>query len=530
MEHSGAMIAFYPSPEMALALHTALGGYNLVAPADMHMTLVYLGEIADLEAQGITQEKVLGVLNDLGGVLKPVQGVISGTGRFTNTHLEDKDAIVLLVDSPQLPDVRMVVTNELTAQSIPYAQNHGFTPHITLLYVGKGDAAHYLPPVAEIVFSRITLAWGDVKTDVELTKPDVVTMDTEEDAPTAVVESDTDEQPGMIEKSIRRLLQIFTPSPQEEVVVGFKALGGGWWQATFTNNFQDRHKEILAEEGHDRYIARLDHAIIPMPVLRHWHVAGSEHGKAQWVARAGHMVVAVGRFDDSAMGRAAEKHYQRNPGKYKISHKFLYPRWAEKEGVISDYNAYEISTLPVGTEANPFTGFISIEEDKLMPVSKEKQESLRKLFGNEEIFSEAMKQIEAMEAHGDKVAELGVKFKEFGDVTPATPVPTNGVPADLFLSVLEGQKSLSDGFDVITQALEGMKAHFDAKMAELDTVKLGFEEKAKALQLRLDEKPRRIEEAEVVTDAKALAAIAEQSAGTQFDSFYGDLGVKTPRQ
>src|SRR5688572_16348062 len=119
MEHDGVMIAFYPTPEMALALHTALGGYtDLVAPTDLHLTLVYLGDIPELEATGITKEKVLGVLNSLKGVLSPVKGVISGTGRFLNTHIEDKDAIVLLVDSPQLPDFRMVLTNELTAQGI----------------------------------------------------------------------------------------------------------------------------------------------------------------------------------------------------------------------------------------------------------------------------------------------------------------------------------------------------------------------------------------------------------------------------
>lgn len=165
-----------------------------------------------------------------------------------------------------------------------------------------------------------------------------------------------------------------------------------------------------------------------------------------------------------------------------------------------------------------------------MPLDEVKKKSLRTLFEDEKAYQSAIEAIEASEKQGDKIAQLAVNFKAFGDVTPPTPVPTTDIPADLLLIVLEGQKSLSDGFDVITQALEGVKAHFDAKVAELDAVKLVFEEKAKALQLRLDEKPRRIEDAATVTDEKALAAIAEQSAGTQFDSFYGDLGVKTTRQ
>lgn len=529
--HTGAMIAFYPSPEMALALHTALGGYtDLVAPTEMHMTLAYLGEIAELEAQGITQEKVLGVLNDLVGVLKPVEGVISGTGRFMNTHLEDKDAIVLLVDSPQLPDTRAVITNELTAQGIPYAQNHGFTPHITVMYLNKGDAAHYLPPVSAIVFNSVTLTWGEQRTDVSLTKPDAVTMDTEEDTPTVetepiavVTESDSDE-PGIIEKALRFLRR----SPREqELFVGFKALGGGYFLMDFTNNFQDRHQEILTQKAHDAYIARLDSKLVPMPVLDHWHMDGSEHGKVHWVGRAGHKVFAVGRFDDTPMGRAAEKHYQRNPGKYKVSQKFLYPRWArDEDGTIHEYNAYKISTLPDGTEANPFTGFVSIEEDKLMPLSKEKKDSLRALFGSDEgAYQQALKQVEAMEAQGEKVAQLGVKYKEFADVTPAAPTPEPGIPADLLLVVLEGQKSLSDGFDVITHALEGMKTQFDAQVAELKTAQKAYLDKASELQSRLDEKPRRIEDSETVTDEKAADAIAKMSAGVEFDPRYPGMQV-----
>lgn len=527
MAHDGVMICFYPTPEMALALHTALGGYtDLVAPTEMHMTLVYLGDIPELEAQGITKEKVFSVLDSLKGVLPPVKGVISGTGRFLNTHLEDKDAVVLLVDSPQLPDFRTILTNELTAQGIPYAQNHGFTPHITLLYVHKGEVAHYLPPVAEIAFNKVTLAWGDERLEVELTQPDPITVEPEETQP--AVEALVEEEPeSMLEKGLKRIRQILTPAPKEEFAIGFKALGGGWWLATFTNNFEDRHKEILAEDGHDRYVARLDSKLIPMPKLRHWHIAGSEHGQAQWAARAGHMVFAVGRFDDTAMGRAAEKHYQRNPGKYNISHKFLYPVWAEKQGVIYDYNAYEISTLPVGTEANPFTGFISIEEDKLMPLSEEKKKSLRSLFGSEEVFEQAMKQIEAMEAQGDKLAELGVKFKEYADLTtPANVTPAPQAQSELLLTVLEGQKSLVDGFDVVEKALEGIKAHFDAKVAELEKAKTAFEAKTKELDLFLSEKPRRVEDAQVVTDEKAKETIAQQSAGTEFDPRYP--GMKVP--
>lgn len=524
--HTGAMIAFYPSPEMALALHTALGGYtDLVAPTEMHLTLAYLGEIADLEAQGITQEKVLGVLNGLGEVLEPVEGVISGTGRFLNTHLEDKDAIVLLVDSPQLPDTRMVITNELTAQGIPYAQNHGFTPHITVMYVGKGDGAHYLPPVSAIEFDKLSLAWGEQITDVSLTEAIRIEVDSTLEiagqSPEIATEADSNE-PGLLEKALRIIRR---PRKEQEVVIGFKALGNGKWMATFTNNFEDRQKQILTEKAHDRYIARLDTGLVPMPVLRHWHVAGSEHGVAEWVGRAGHMVVAVGRFDDTPQGRAAEKAYQRTPDKYGVSHKYFYPLWAEKAGAIEEYNAFEISTAPRGAEINPYTGFSTIQEDVPMPLDEMKKKSLRAIFKDEDAFESAMKAIEASEKQGDKIAELAVNFKAFADATPVTPPPATDIPADLLLIVLEGQKSLSDGFDVVTQALEGMKAQFEAKVAQLETVQKAYLDKAAQLQLRMDEKPRRIEDAETVVDEKATEVIAQQKAGVEFDPKYPGMQV-----
>lgn len=529
MEETGVMIAFYPTPEMALALHTALsGGYpdGLANPTDLHMTLAYLGEIAELEAQGVTAERVGEVLRGLGTLLSPVKGQISGIGRFTNTHMEGMDAVVLLVDSPDLPDVRQIITNELTAQGIPYAQTHGFTPHITLKYVYPDESITLRPPTSDIVFDKLYLAWGDQDTEVLLTgspaeaaPPPEQTAETPEDE--TAVESDSTLAEKAREKVASWLAQWRKP---EQLEAGFKTLGDHWWIATFTNNFKDRQEEILSEKAHDRYIARLDAGIVPMPVLRHWHIPGSDHGKAQWIARAGHMVIAIGRFDDTPIGRAAEKGYQRNRGKYKVSHRFLYPVWAEKAGVIEDYNAYEITTAPDGAEVNPYTRFTTFKEDA-MPVPEERLKSLRQLLNNDEAYQAAIKTIEEVEAQGDKLAQLAVKFKTFADLTPAaTPAPASLSP-DLLLVVLEGQKTLADSFDFVEKALEGMKAHFDAKVAEMETAKQAFEAKSKQLDVVLAEKPRRIEAAEVAADEKAKEAVEQQGSGVEYDQRWPGMQV-----
>jgi hypothetical protein len=350
----------------------------------------------------------------------------------------------------------------------------------------------FRPPVADISFDKLTLAWGDRKTEVALIPTATIApvADTPP-APEGATESATDtDEPSLIEKA----LSIFRRPRQEGLQVGFKALGNGRWMATFTNNFEDRQRDILAEKAHDRYIGRLDNGLVPMPVLRHWHIAGSEHGVAEWVGRAGHMVIAIGRFDNTPQGRAAEKSYLRHPDRYAVSHKFLYPSWAEKAGVIEDYNAYEISTAPRGAEVNPYTGFTTIQEDA-MPLSPDKQASLRDLFKDEKAFQAAMESIQAIEAQGDRVAQLAVKFKTFADVTPAPSVPVTEVPADLLLIVLEGQKTLAEGWDMVEKALEGMKTQLDA---------------------------------DTVTDEKAAEIIRQQAAGTQFDPRYPGMQVPLP--
>lgn len=91
----------------------------------LHMTLAYFDE--GLKARDF------GYIEELARYRPPLQGTISGLGRF---HAEDKDAIIALPDVPDLPGVR----ERLCGNGTKPSQEHGFTPHITLKYV-KPNAA-----------------------------------------------------------------------------------------------------------------------------------------------------------------------------------------------------------------------------------------------------------------------------------------------------------------------------------------------------------------------------------------------------
>lgn len=280
-------------------------------------------------------------------------------------------------------------------------------------------------------------------------------------------------------------------------VQAFKALGNGIWVASFTNNFEDRHKEILSAESHDRYVARVKAGLVPMPELWHWHTPGTKHGETLWIDKVGdHMVVAVGKFDDTPAGKAAEEHYQKS-GPYKLSHGFSYPAWAKKDNVYLDYNTFEITTLPPGREANPFTTF---EEVKAMTaLSQDVRESLTTLFGTQA--PDVIKQIEAIQEGGEKIRELGVKFKDFADpITPDPKANKGNEPLDAASTafaqlVLKGQ---ADQLDIVNRMLSVVDG-FDSRFTKLETLVTekvaALESERKSLKSELDLLPTRVEDA-----------------------------------
>ena len=280
---------------------------------------------------------------------------------------------------------------------------------------------------------------------------------------------------------------------REEASPGFKALGQGYWIASFTNNFQDSHGEILTAKAHDRYVRRVKLGLVPMPELWHWHKEGTRHGEALWLDRVGdHLVVAVGKFDDTPAGKAAEAYYLKHKGEYVNSHGFLSPPWAIlPDGTIEDYVTFEITTLPRGKEANRFTSF---EEVLAMAVTKEVEQSINAVFGD--AAPEILKQIKALDAQAEDTRATGVKFKAFADPGDSGAAPVVPAVQGEFLQwIVKSQADQAAALQLLTKAMEKVVENqtptTGALQKELDKIT----EIRKTLEKELELVPARVQKA-----------------------------------
>jgi len=247
--------------------------------------------------------------------------------------------------------------------------------------------------------------------------------------------------------------------PHKSAFSVFKANGQYYWSAMWSNNFIDRDDEILTEKAHEKYLARLRMGLVPMPILRYWHIPGTEHGKALWVGGEGHMMLAVGDFEDSDIARAFIKEYRTH--RKKVSHGFRFPDWAKRPVqltevgksvmVYDDYNTFEISPLPPHVAANLLT---DLEVDT-MKVNEEIRADLERIIGKAKTDGILTK---AQEASKDAEKE-GHAYKDFADLTASPTTDKDAAVAAMakaFLSMIDDQSAIAerqDKLDVANKAL-----------------------------------------------------------------------------
>lgn len=153
MTFSGAMIALY----LPTSLQEQLAAPGGERAEDLHVTLVFLGEADKLRLGQV--KRLQEIVESIAKSFSPLEASISGVGRFVAADADVGEPFYVSVDSPTLPALREALTRALSANGLPYARNHGFSPHVTISYLTPGTP----PPAVVIpedafVFDRLTLA------------------------------------------------------------------------------------------------------------------------------------------------------------------------------------------------------------------------------------------------------------------------------------------------------------------------------------------------------------------------------------
>lgn len=304
---------------------------------------------------------------------------------------------------------------------------------------------------------------------------------------------------------------------------GFKAYGDRWC-AWWTNNFKDRDGEYFTAKAIDDYIARVDVGVVPMPELWTWHLPGTKHGQADWMARIGHYCLASGTFDDTEAGRAAQKAYSRQRQPFAMSHGFTFDVTKKEAGVFHQFNTFEISTLPPKAAANPYTVY---EEADIM-LTPEKVKHLETLFGKDV----AAQIIADTEAKSKAIEDLNVEFKEFVDMTPsdadASKEAIAHVEADLKTLIPDIIGDSAEGVRasmLVGRAVKALEAKHGAELEALKTTVAAQQEQIKQLLEAHSLRPRSASQSsDTLLEDDAMKAKVEATL-TVKDEFWG-LPVK----
>lgn len=248
----------------------------------------------------------------------------------------------------------------------------------------------------------------------------------------------------------------------------FKTANGKMaWIARYTGKYIDREQEILADQAHADYAQRVQAGDVPMPELWMWHAKGTRHGEAVYVWKAGGFMCAAGYLDDNAVGKRAFEYYKKNAGKIKLSHMFYFPPEAKIDGVYTKYTfTKEITTLPDGAEAFPYTSF---QELDTMTIPQAGQTMISDGLGPEVL--QAALELDGKSVGDTKVMDAsGVAFKggiepapapETAKVTPAEPSPELKLLQDSMVQMAATLKQVSDQLLIEQQAKADLLKQFN---------------------------------------------------------------------
>ena len=161
-QQTGVTLAFFLDVNDASKLYEATaraGVKQPTPPEDMHLTLTMLGDMKEVD---IERDALQALVMQFAQTQAPIQGVVSGVGRFQNNDDDTTEVIYASFDSPSLPAFRQALVEMLGDNDLEVVSNHGFTPHITLSYIpADAPTPNIRLPQTELTFDRLILAWGE---------------------------------------------------------------------------------------------------------------------------------------------------------------------------------------------------------------------------------------------------------------------------------------------------------------------------------------------------------------------------------
>lgn len=176
---------------------------------------------------------------------------------------------------------------------------------------------------------------------------------------------------------LERFVKWFQGTPRPSY--GFKVIGENQWIAWYTNAYQDKDYEFFPEKAIQQDIEFMN-ATADYPELWFYHIPGTGHGKATWAGKVGRLAVAVGDFYPDVRSQAFKAYYRTH--KMELSHGFIYDAAEKRDGVFWNYHTYEISTLPPGKAANPYTAF-DVKEHSMPQLNADQFKALTEVIGME---------------------------------------------------------------------------------------------------------------------------------------------------
>lgn len=330
-------------------------------------------------------------------------------------------------------------------------------------------------------------------------------------------------EPGLFRRMVDSIMAVLKPTASSDHTQ-FKSLGNGYYVAWYSNNFEDREQEIIAAEAHDRFINRVKSGIVPYPELWFWHIPGSRHGKAIWLDRFEHMVVAIGKFDETPLGKIMQKHYEESGTAYAMSHGFTSDKNNSfRNGVWYDLNTFEHSPLSPDVAANVYTLFSEVKS----MVSTQALEALKT------ILVKGMGESDGQKAYADilgttetmnKEAEaMGARYKDFSNPAAADALATPEEKATGEIEKSFGQLAL----EILAHQADTTKAlNIQAgQIAQLSTVVTGQDTALKAVQSELSLTPRRASSDPLTELTDPAAAEKLKQLAGEYDNFWADMKV-----